>query len=86
MIRVVRHWCKLPGEMVDISSLETFKVGLDRALSNAIWQCVPLFIAKTLDQVTIKRPFQLKRFYDLKILSILVGVVSHLNCPNHLSV
>lgn len=86
MIRVVRHWYKLPREMVDISSLETFKIGLDGALSNVIWHYVPLFVAKKLDQVTIKGLFKLKRFYDLKILSILVGVLSHLNSQNYLHV
>jgi len=32
-VRVVRHWHKLPREMVDIPSLETFKVRPDGALS-----------------------------------------------------
>ena len=35
-IRVVRHWHRLPREVVDASSLETLKVRLDRALSNTI--------------------------------------------------
>jgi len=33
---VVRHWTRLSREVVDAPSLETFKVTLDRALSNLI--------------------------------------------------
>ena len=35
-VRVVRHWNKLPSEIVDAHSLEAFKVRLDEALSNLV--------------------------------------------------
>ena len=35
-VRVVKHWHRLPREVVDTPSLETFKVRLDGALSNLI--------------------------------------------------
>ncbi|KFP96340.1 hypothetical protein N329_05583, partial [Haliaeetus albicilla] len=35
-MRVVSHWHRLPREVVDAPSLETFKVRLDGALSNLI--------------------------------------------------
>jgi len=35
-MRVEKHWNRLPREMIDIPSLETFKLRLDRALSNLI--------------------------------------------------
>ena len=34
--RVVRCWHRLPGEVVDASSLEVFKVGLDGALGSLV--------------------------------------------------
>ncbi|KFQ23616.1 hypothetical protein N332_11458, partial [Mesitornis unicolor] len=35
-MRVVRHWHKLPREMVDAPSLEAFKARLNRALGNLV--------------------------------------------------
>jgi len=35
-MRVVRHWNRLPREMVDAPSLEIFKVRLDPALNNLV--------------------------------------------------
>ncbi|KFP51750.1 hypothetical protein N323_09818, partial [Cathartes aura] len=36
MMRVVRHWNRLPREAVDAPSLAVFKARLDRALSNLV--------------------------------------------------
>ena len=35
-VRVVRHWNRLPSEVVDVPSLEAFKARLDGAVSNLI--------------------------------------------------
>ncbi|KFU94045.1 hypothetical protein M959_00680, partial [Chaetura pelagica] len=35
-VRVVRHWNRLPREVVDGPSLDVFKARLERALSNLI--------------------------------------------------
>ncbi|KFP56066.1 hypothetical protein N323_09706, partial [Cathartes aura] len=35
-MRVVNHWNRLPREVIDAPSLETFQVRLDGALSNLL--------------------------------------------------
>ena len=35
-MRVLKHWYRLPRDVVDAPSLETFRVRLDGALSNQI--------------------------------------------------
>jgi len=49
MMRVVKHWHWLPREVVNAPSPETFKVRLDRALSNLIELKMSLLIAGGLD-------------------------------------
>jgi len=49
MMRVLKHWHRLPREVVDAPSLETFKVRLDGALSDLIWLKTSLITAGGLD-------------------------------------
>jgi len=44
-MRVVKHWHRLPREVVEALSLETLKARLDRALSNLIWLKISLLTA-----------------------------------------
>ena len=41
----MRHWNRLPRDVVDVGSLETLKVRLEGALSNLSWLEVSLSIA-----------------------------------------
>jgi len=61
---MVKHWHRLPREVVNAPSLETFKVRLDGALSNLLQLKVSLLTAGGLDKMTFKGPFQPKAFYD----------------------
>ncbi len=36
IVRVLRHWNRLPSVVVDAPSLETFRMRLDKALGNLI--------------------------------------------------
>jgi len=48
-VRLVKHWNKLPREGVDATSLESFKIRLDRALSNLMELQMSLLTAEGLD-------------------------------------
>jgi len=48
-LTVVKHWHRLPREVIDAPSLGTFKVRLDRALSNLVWLKMSPLIAGQLD-------------------------------------
>jgi len=63
-VRVVTHWQRLPREVVDASSLETFKGRLDGALSSLLWQKMSLLSAGGLDSMGGKGHLQPKLFYD----------------------
>jgi len=48
-MRVVKHWHRLPREVVEAPSLETFKARLDGALSNLVWWKMSLLMAGGLE-------------------------------------
>ena len=63
-VRVVRHWNRLPTDVVDAPCLVTFKAKLHQALCNLFELCMFPVIAGELDYMTFKGPFQLYGFYD----------------------
>jgi len=63
-MRVVKHWNGLPRESVEAPSLETFKVRVDRALSNLVWLEMSLLTAGGLGCMGSEGPFQPKAFHD----------------------
>jgi len=46
-MRVVKHWHRLPRNVMDAPVLETFKVRLDWALSSLIWLKMSLPVARS---------------------------------------
>jgi len=67
-VRVVRHWTRLPREVVDDPSLEVFKARLDGALSSLVWWKVSLPMAAGLELGDPYCPLQPKPFYDSMVL------------------
>ena len=45
MVRMVKHWNRMPREVVEAPSLETFKARSDRALSKLVWLKMSLLTA-----------------------------------------
>jgi len=66
-MRLVKHWHRLPRDVVEAPPLETFKVRLDGALSNLVWLKMSLLTAEGLGWMTSKGPFQPKASYDSMI-------------------
>ena len=60
-IRVMRHWNMLPRVVVDVPSLEMFKVRLDSTLRSLIKLQMSLIIAEELDKMTFKSALQLEK-------------------------
>jgi len=63
-MRVVKPWPKLPREVVDAPSLETFKARLDGALSNLTQVKMSLLTAGGLGWMASEGPFQPKASCD----------------------
>ena len=59
-LRVVRHWHRLLGEVVEANLLRDTQRQAGWALSSWIKLWVPLLTAGELDQMAFKVPFQLK--------------------------
>ena len=64
-MRVVKHWNKLPRDVIDTLSLEIFRERLDEALGNLIYLQMSLFTTGELDCMTLK---VLSRFKDSMII------------------
>ena len=67
-MRVVKPWHRLPREMGDAPSLETFRVRSDGALSSLTQLKMSLLPAGGLDWMACKGPFQPKPVYDSKTI------------------
>ena len=55
-VRVVRHWHRLPSDVVDVPSMETFKRRLDQALGNLIQPWCPRALQGSWTRWSLKVP------------------------------
>ena len=62
--RVVKHWNRLPKEVVVAPSLEAFKASLDAALGSLAWWLATLHIAGGLELDDHCGPFQPRPLHD----------------------
>jgi len=70
-VRGVRHWHRLPSEVVDAPSLEVLKTRLDGAVSNLVKKEVSLPYSRGLELDDLKGHFQPKPFYDSMIKNLI---------------
>ena len=74
------HWNRLPREVVDAPSLETFKARLDVALGSLVYWLATLLTTGGLKLDDHYGPFQPRPFHDsmkyLKVISARAGLVS----------
>ena len=56
-VKIVKHWNKLPSEVVDAPSLEMLKARLDGAVSNLVQREVSLPVAERLELDDLKGSF-----------------------------
>ena len=66
--RMVKHWNKLPKEVVDAPSLEAFKARLDVTLGSRVWWLATLPVAGGLELGDHCGPFQARPSHDSVIL------------------
>jgi len=66
--RMVKHWNRLPKEVVDAPSLDAFKARLDVALGSLVWWLVTLSMAGGLKLDDHCGPFQPRPFCDSMML------------------
>ena len=66
--RVVKHWNRLPKEVVDTPSLEAFKARLDVTLGSLVLWLATLPMAGMLKLDDHCGPFQPRPFYNSTIL------------------
>ena len=65
-VKVVRHWNRLPSEVVNAPSLEAFKARLDGAVSNLVYWEVSLPIAGGWNKMILKVPSNTKHSMIMK--------------------
>ncbi|RMC17200.1 hypothetical protein DUI87_05777 [Hirundo rustica rustica] len=62
--KVVKHWNRLPREIVDVPFLEVFQTKLDESLKNLLLSKLSLPMAEGLELDELSGPFQPKPFCD----------------------
>ena len=61
-VRMLRHWNRLPREVVDAPTLEAFKARLDGAVSSLVYSevCLPTVLSEEVFCVLVDEQFNMK--------------------------